>query len=1415
MNLVQSRWREKSPRDRIRALRCLRAMLNFLEKTGSSQFVPQIMSTVNASIGDSEDHERTDENTEIRYLAVQILDLLVRLVWEDSWEVVGENLTSVVVALIPVLSETLPARETLQSKSSCAGQSTETAVSLLHWLTQGDRGSRLAPFFKNIPFLPSTSVLDPVKASLAEIGVDFDALRLTMTDGSMSRFSSQSDIASASADSRSVERLGRVKAHMQTRIKTVCSLLTNENSSIRLNALKHLNSLLQSNRAIFQMLVDAEETSSMTKFLTVCTSKSISNQRGVVSNLVETLLSRSALETNEKVRILVAKVFGEVGAIAERRLLSHGINNNVSSETDLTYDWRLDRPPWKSTPVEYQVSLLTDHLVSALKASPTSLDHQKIAFTIQEVLALARSAVVDNTDDLANPRPNDTTTSGMPKWLSCKLEKAGALQIVEPFLDSEYCERETSNPSPPPFFSCARSYCEWLSGWLRYMVHRSKTRNDSEWCGLLNACRLAFRTQSGIAIGEFLLPVIVLDRICFGNLRDEECVLQEIVGVFNGKTAARDGISMAMAHSERQKAVATLFSMIDTLRYWSEKDTEDRHRVPGSNITGIGKDSGGWTGDESIMRIEDVLKAIPLSLQAKAAAETGMYARSLCLLEMASRNGVVEQVFNDAAAHREYIIPTRSISSGSCPDDSVDLLKDTLATLGEYETIAVLSEENLSVGALSKALDSIRLKESSKDWSGALQDYERAQHLVSKPKDGESLMQGTLNCLLELDQFESVLRQVKGSSPSPGEKPTNSLVPYAVEASWRLGRWDVLAELLEDEAGCNTLLPSSSAQVEVGRAMLAIHQKDAPSAMDAIDGAREAVMRPLSTAARESYARAYAHIIMLHSLREMEDTVPIICSNATESDLGTFVNGGGGFWRARLETVDPSYTITLCQSRLALARLDGSSGLEASLFLAIGKRARKNQQYGIAASALAQAESSFALVNDDQSLDTERSELILQLAKLKHEMGQSSASLRLLHMDDIESMLDLEQEQLESETLRRACALLRKRNNGMSKENAIEIFRKGALMSTKWMIEGGMKDCAEVVQRFRTIHKVAPKWEKGHFQYAKYVESMLNARVEALQRRARGQMAMDEDGFRQTCLAQDRLCQKYVYLSVKHFVEALTLDLKHLFQALPRLLSLWFEFSAVNVETSHGEPMSQDTLKKIKEILNGKQSDLNETVAGKYRAIPAHAFYSALPQLISRVADPNGDLSLVIRTILSRVLSRFPGQAMWPLAWLLRSKASNRRAAGERVFKEAESQLLKVNPADAHGKLLVACKSLFDFLHELSKLTVKDGKRTLTIRSWTGEVSLSAFTPPIQAALSPTLTPLESGQSQDPFPRQIPRMKEFSRNVGVMVSKARPKKLKAKAVIIQSNPRVKHSREVEAGEFHFLVSKFIHPASKT
>ena len=96
---------------------------------------------------------------------------------------------------------------------------------------------------------------------------------------------------------------------------------------------------------------------------------------------------------------------------------------------------------------------------------------------------------------------------------------------------------------------------------------------------------------------------------------------------------------------------------------------------------------------------------------------------------------------------------------------------------------------------------------------------------------------------------------------------------------------------------------------------------------------------------------------------------------------------------------------------------------------------------------------------------------------------------------------------------------------------------------------------------------------EGHFHYAKYIDSLLQARIEALRENALAlipptptypkRTGADDETHRTFALASDKTCQRYLRLAINHYAISLQLQVKHVYQSLPRLLSLWFDFTAI------------------------------------------------------------------------------------------------------------------------------------------------------------------------------------------------------------------------------------------------------------
>jgi serine/threonine-protein kinase ATR len=266
---------------------------------------------------------------------------------------------------------------------------------------------------------------------------------------------------------------------------------------------------------------------------------------------------------------------------------------------------------------------------------------------------------------------------------------------------------------------------------------------------------------------------------------------------------------------------------------------------------------------------------------------------------------------------------------------------------------------------------------------------------------------------------------------------------------------------------------------------------------------------------------------------------------------------------------------------------------------------------------------------------------------------------------------------------------------------------------------------------------------------------------------------------------------------MKQYGEALSLSQKHVFQALPRFLTLWFDFTSIDTNDQ----------------ISANQEAAISIAYDYLKKIPAISYYSVLPQLISRIGHSDDDTAVMVVAILKRVLTKFPAQAMWHLAWLRQSVHKDRQKKGDEIFKSAQKNLHRNEKMKMHD-LLEASKELFKFLIDLAKYQPKRADQNLfNVHQWQGKVDLKEFMPPVQAALTVSRNAVGIAGSSEAFPKCVPRMRAFSTQVTMMSSKARPKKLTAFAIPEGSKTPESTSRNTsrpmsgDIGEMHFLVKR--------
>jgi len=771
-------------------------------------------------------------------------------------------------------------------------------------------------------------------------------------------------------------------------------------------------------------------------------------------------------------------------------------------------------------------------------------------------------------------------------------------------------------------------------------------------------------------------------------------------------------------------------------------------------------------------------------------------------------------------------------------------------------------------GGGEQLVEQIHHKEVCGDWSAAMLGYEQALILheagqQGQPQQRHKLQKGLLRCLLQVGSLEMVLNQVGGllNRDENSSVAAQQLLPSAMEAAWRLQRWPLLEELLDRLEGSGEMggMDTESAfQIGVGKAMRALHQGNQAKVLVAIDDARLGLMGDVANAARESYSRSRGLILKLQALREVEFAADMLCRRGggggggeNFSELAGSSRREGWDWDNRLELLGNtggSGVNAVVSARLALTKLASETNIEGGLWMSIAKRARKMGMVQIAQSALAQASRT-----KGKDSTEEQSEIDLQLAKVKFNENNTSDALKIVEAGGGMSVAAVSK-MVDTFGVSVGGGEREKDANGKLAEHfhkcfgiSTSAFGRRLLAATEWMVQDNLKHGSEIKERYLLLLKLTPLWEKSHFYYARYLDGLFEARVAAVAAADLEGGAADDDEKRQRAIKLDCNSHTYVKDAIDFYFRATMLGDKHLYRGFPRLLSLWFEFCSLKVDCVPSESAGSTKSRGSKAVAaygrrgsaggagaSGGKSGAGEEyrsdadrvlhemqkkivlqiIKKNVRSIPSHVYYTALPQLISRVKHSDPNTIACVQTMMRACLASFPLQAMWNLAWLQNSKSEDHVQMCTEIFNGASRDLGRAGRTE-DKQVLDAAASLFRHLKAIAD-HVPDStqQKKMSVPSWKGDrgVKLCQFVPPVQAALSVNLARIMSDSEKkarmdnkaEVFPVYVPRMSSFSSSITVMSSKAKPKKLTAYATNVNREGGPTGKR---IGELHFLVKK--------
>ncbi|XP_074547648.1 serine/threonine-protein kinase ATR [Halichoeres trimaculatus] len=654
------------------------------------------------------------------------------------------------------------------------------------------------------------------------------------------------------------------------------------------------------------------------------------------------------------------------------------------------------------------------------------------------------------------------------------------------------------------------------------------------------------------------------------------------------------------------------------------------------------------------------------------------------------------------------------------------------------------------VNALRREEPSLREQILEHESIGLLRDatacYDRAIQLES---DQIGHYHGVMTSMLGLGQLSTVITQVNGVLANKHQWKSE-LNTYRVEAAWKLGKWDLLEDYLSSDS------QSSTWGVRLGQLLLSAKKQDTESFNEKLKVVRKEQVVPLSAASYEcgTYQRGYEYIVRLHMLSELEHTFTELQKQRESSTPS--LSQLPPHWSDRLEMTQNSFrakepVLALRRALLSLGTQPLSTELVGECWLQSARVARKAGHHQTAFNALLNAE------------NTHLAELVTEKAKWLWSKGDVHQALIVLQKGVAQCFPD---------------------DQPLTDPRSLQTKSKAMLLVGRFMEETANFESNAIMKAYKDVTHLLPEWEDGNFYLAKYYDKVMP-------------MVTDNKLEKQGNLI------RYI---VMYFGKALQFGNQYIYQAMPRMLSLWLDFGAKVCECEKAGRADRQMRQELGKI--------NTVVSEHCATLAPYQFLTAFSQLISRVCHSSDEVFNVLMTIVAKVFLAYPQQAMWLMTAVCKSSYPMRMNRCSQILKKAISlkQSLEKFIGDANrltDKLLELCNKPVDG----NSTTLSMGVHFKMLKRLVEEPTFSQILIPLQSVLIPTLPSTGGANTQhDAFPGHWAYLDGFEDCVEILASLQKPKKISLKgsdgrSYTMMCKPKDDLRKDCRLMEFNCLINK--------
>ncbi|KAJ2909348.1 hypothetical protein GGI21_001973, partial [Coemansia aciculifera] len=741
----------------------------------------------------------------------------------------------------------------------------------------------------------------------------------------------------------------------------------------------------------------------------------------------------------------------------------------------------------------------------------------------------------------------------------------------------------------------------------------------------------------------------------------------------------------------KESALDLLDGLSNHLRSRQDSRTKDKR--------GARKDSQLANATLEEQAISSLVDSVPSQLVAQAAVSCSQYARAILHTELSLRLGSAGSF---------------STLFGHVDDAAMSTIMELYFSMGDADGVA-------GAASCRKNVDlqlSIRKYEIEGNWSHALIGHES---LIRSRPESEDYQRGWIGCLQNMGQWEGSWAASKGLfRPRPSKESERQLSSACFAAAWRLGKWDWTSTAIGggregddvltafDALNCALLLRISRDDGnDICGLELLPRLRASRLAADGIlscpiEELCELALRTVgrgfaetATLRKQALASSYAtsaspdtqNEIHAHMLGDIALLVKHLGSNTSSAQgrLPDMLSSLAEQWRERIQYLPPAYSVQ--EPVLALhARLYDivlnhyvEQAPDADRLVCTETVMRQMVRTYLQAAQLARMAgfraTALGILTHAELTCAAKPALLAPLqiehAQILWDEGHASDAMSAMSRvsDELWAKLKSQYENssvAEPTPTAGAEGLLSSGTqvndidgNKFVATSALDVddtksaFAKASRYLAIWQEETKSTSTGVVQARFERIIRVQSS-DKAFYAFGQFYNNLLAS-------------VGDKDLSRMSPAQHEhRMLQMSTlqYYIVRNYSRAVIYSTQYLFQALPRLLTVWLDSGATVLQ-----PAESKNLRLLERFRS-----TNRVMANMAKRLPAYSFLVVLSQLVSRICHANDEVFAILESIILSVLELYPQQALWQLMGVQRSTYAARSERCNVILNKARAE---------------------------------------------------------------------------------------------------------------------------------------------